>query len=98
VFLFFSNNYKFLIFQVDWQYKGSTYWVRFIHVELLGFPPSIPGPPTIKVGDKVRVKPTVMVPKYKWGSVNHKSIGVVTSKCIHMRDNWVGSFKLHQII
>lgn len=33
---------------------------------------------TIKVGDKVRVKPSVTMPTYKWGSVNHRSIGTVT--------------------
>ncbi|KAK9875133.1 hypothetical protein WA026_005926 [Henosepilachna vigintioctopunctata] len=26
--------------QVNWQHRLGTYWVRFIHVELLGFPPS----------------------------------------------------------
>jgi E3 ubiquitin-protein ligase HERC2 len=40
--------------QVSWQHKGGTYWVRFIHIELLGYPPSLPGPPALKVGDKVR--------------------------------------------
>lgn len=66
--------------QVDWQHKGSTYWVRFIHVELLGFPPTLPGPPAIKVGDKVKVKASVTMPKYKWGYVNHDSVGIVTGK------------------
>ncbi|TRY57036.1 hypothetical protein DNTS_023940 [Danionella cerebrum] len=33
--------------------------------------------PEIKVGDKVRVKPTVVIPTHKWGAVSHKSIGVV---------------------
>lgn len=64
--------------QVAWQRKGGTYWVRFIHIELLGHPPSLPGPPALKIGDKVRVKASVTVPKYKWGSVNHQSVGVVT--------------------
>ncbi|XP_050995357.1 tripartite motif-containing protein 5 isoform X2 [Labeo rohita] len=32
---------------------------------------------TIKVGDKVRVKPSVVTPTHKWGAVTHKSIGVV---------------------
>ncbi|XP_073672917.1 uncharacterized protein [Garra rufa] len=31
----------------------------------------------IKVGDKVRVKPSVVTPTHKWGAVTHKSIGVV---------------------
>ena len=33
----------------------------------------------IKAGDKVRVKPSVLTPTYKWGSVSHNSIGTVTS-------------------
>lgn len=31
--------------QSDWQHKGGTYWVRYIHVELLGEPPPAPRPP-----------------------------------------------------
>ena len=64
--------------QVAWQHKDSTYWVRFIHIELLGHPPTLPGPPALKVGDKVRVKSCVAVPKYKWGSVTHAGVGVIT--------------------
>ncbi|XP_026146841.1 tripartite motif-containing protein 65-like isoform X2 [Carassius auratus] len=33
--------------------------------------------PSIKIGDKVRVKPSVVTPTHKWGAVSHKSIGVV---------------------
>ncbi|XP_016372107.1 tripartite motif-containing protein 6 [Sinocyclocheilus rhinocerous] len=41
----------------------------------------------IKVGDKVRVKPSIKTPKYDWGSaVTHKSVGVVkdikSDKCL----------------
>lgn len=102
--------------QCDWQQKGGTYWVRYIHVELLGkfitnfflikkkkkesyikgvlflerknpltmhlflhllgFPPQSSAS-HIKIGDKVRVKSSVTTPKYKWGSVTHRSVGVV---------------------
>lgn len=31
--------------QSDWQHKGGTYWVRYIHVELLGEPRLRPAPP-----------------------------------------------------
>ncbi|XDV42172.1 hypothetical protein PO909_010885 [Leuciscus waleckii] len=31
----------------------------------------------IKIGDTVRVKPSVVTPTHKWGAVTHKSIGVV---------------------
>uniref|UniRef100_A0A3B3D0M2 E3 ubiquitin-protein ligase HERC2 n=1 Tax=Oryzias melastigma TaxID=30732 RepID=A0A3B3D0M2_ORYME len=61
--------------QCDWQQKGGTYWVRYIHIELL-FPPQS-SPSHIKIGDKVRVKLSVTTPKYKWGSVTHRSVGVV---------------------
>uniref|UniRef100_T1IYS2 HECT-type E3 ubiquitin transferase n=1 Tax=Strigamia maritima TaxID=126957 RepID=T1IYS2_STRMM len=69
---------------VDWQRKGGTYWVRYIHVELIGHSTASAGVVIsngnqIKVGSCVRVKPSVITPKYKWGSVTHKSVGVVTS-------------------
>lgn len=40
----------------------------------------------IKVGDRVRVKPGVTTPKYKWGSVTHRSIGIVTAISANSRD------------
>ncbi|KAK2509156.1 hypothetical protein MC885_004362 [Smutsia gigantea] len=58
--------------QCDWQQKGGTYWVRYIHVELIGYPPPS-SPSHIKIGDKVRVKASVTTPKYKWGSVTHQT-------------------------
>lgn len=65
---------------MDWQQKG-TYWVRYIHVEILGFihteAVSSSMPSDIHVGDRVRVKSSVATPKYKWGSVTHRSVGVV---------------------
>jgi len=53
----------------------------------------------IKVGDRVRVKPSVTTPKYKWGSVNHASVGTVVSISPNGKDvkvdfpqqtNWTG--------
>ena len=46
----------------------------------------------LKVGDRVRVKSSVVTPKYKWGSVNHNSIGVVTSVSPNGRDVSVSYF------
>lgn len=46
-----------------------------------GFPPQS-SLSHIKIGDKVRVKPTVATPKYKWGSVTHRSVGVVKGKIV----------------
>lgn len=38
-------------------------------------------PVCIKVGDRVRVKPSIKTPKYGWGrGVTHKSVGVVKGK------------------
>uniref|UniRef100_A0A672Q5U6 E3 ubiquitin-protein ligase HERC2 n=1 Tax=Sinocyclocheilus grahami TaxID=75366 RepID=A0A672Q5U6_SINGR len=71
--------------QCDWQQKGGTYWVRYIHTELLGFPPQS-SPSHIKIGDKVRVKPSVTTPKYKWGSVTHRSVGVVKAFSANGKD------------
>lgn len=72
--------------QADWHNKGGTYWVRYIHVELLSCSASSASSMhaegssrTIKVGDLVRVKSSVVTPKYKWGSITHQSIGTVTS-------------------
>ncbi|CAH0559020.1 unnamed protein product [Brassicogethes aeneus] len=93
--------------QINWQHKVSTYWVRFIHVELLGFPPSLPTPSTIKVGDKVRVKPNITTPRYKWGYVTHDSIGIVTGISPNGHDltvdfpkqqNWTGFLSEMEIV
>lgn len=46
-----------------------------------GFPPQS-SLSHIKIGDKVRVKPTVTTPKYKWGSVTHRSVGVVKGETV----------------
>nr|XP_032812660.1 E3 ubiquitin-protein ligase HERC2 isoform X4 [Petromyzon marinus] len=71
--------------QCDWQQKGGTYWVRYVHVEILGYPPQT-SHSHIKVGDKVRVKSSVVTPKYKWGSVNHRSVGVVKAFSANGKD------------
>uniref|UniRef100_A0A3Q3AXX1 E3 ubiquitin-protein ligase HERC2 n=1 Tax=Kryptolebias marmoratus TaxID=37003 RepID=A0A3Q3AXX1_KRYMA len=71
--------------QCDWQQKGGTYWVRYIHIELIGFPPQS-SPSHIKIGDKVRVKLAVTTPKYKWGSVTHRSVGVVKAFSANGKD------------
>ncbi|GAB1604494.1 E3 ubiquitin-protein ligase HERC2-like [Argonauta hians] len=65
--------------QAYWQRKGGSYWMRYIHVEILGFVDVSSTCQTIKVGDRVRVKPCVSLPMYKWGSVTHRSVGVVTA-------------------
>ena len=95
---------KLLLFQVEWQRKGGTYWVRYIHIEMLASSHSssaraLTDLRPLKVGDRVRVRPSVNTPQYKWGSVNHTSIGVITSISPNGRDvtvdfpmqgNWAG--------
>ncbi|GAB1292151.1 E3 ubiquitin-protein ligase HERC2 [Apodemus speciosus] len=71
--------------QCDWQQKGGTYWVRYIHVELIGYPPPSSSS-HIKIGDKVRVKTSVTTPKYKWGSVTHQSVGLVKAFSANGKD------------
>ncbi|XP_037077204.1 E3 ubiquitin-protein ligase HERC2-like [Pollicipes pollicipes] len=85
--------------QVNWQRKVGTYWVRYIHVELLGVAAVAAATTHVRVGDRVRVRPAVHTPKYKWGSVTHRSIGIVTGISSNGRDvtidfpqqgNWTG--------
>ncbi|KAH8340486.1 hypothetical protein KR067_012484, partial [Drosophila pandora] len=46
--------------QVDWRNHGSTYWVCFVHIELVeaAQSPHQPRPPPIAVGAKVRLRST----------------------------------------
>ena len=61
----------------------------------------------IKVGDRVRVKPSVTTPKYKWGSVNHSSVGTVVSISPNGKDvkvdfpqqtNWTGLISEMEVV
>ncbi len=44
---------------------------------------------TLKVGDRVRVKSSIITPKHNWGGhVTHKSVGVVKGKiCVFLSKN-----------
>ena len=104
LFTFVSCLFTFFVFQVEWQRKGGTYWVRYIHIEMLASSHSssaraLTDLRPLKVGDRVRVRPSVNTPQYKWGSVNHTSIGIITSISPNGRDvtvdfpmqgNWAG--------
>ena len=61
----------------------------------------------VKVGDRVRVKPSVTTPKYKWGSVNHGSVGTVVSISPNGKDvkvdfpqqtNWTGLISEMEVV
>lgn len=67
----------------------------------------MPSPATIKVGDKVRVKPTVTTPRYKWGYVTHDSVGVVAAIAPNGHDvtvdfpkqqNWTGLLSEMEVV
>lgn len=76
---------------VDWKAYGTVYWMRFVHIELLEsamnvdnahIHPSMPSEQqTIMIGSHVRIRSSVMMPRYKWGSlpIQSGSIGVVTA-------------------
>lgn len=96
--------------QVDWQSHDSTFWMCFVHIELLE-PPKESVPPSnsnyniIEVGSHVRIRPNISTPRYKWGSVAHGSIGVVTA--INGRNvtvdfpsqfNWTGQLKEMELV
>ena len=55
--------------QANWQEKGSTYWVRFINIDLIGGMETS-GAANFKQGDKVRVKRSVITPKYVFPTVS----------------------------
>lgn len=61
----------------------------------------------IKVGERVRVKSWVTTPKYKWGSVTHDSVGIVTQINSNGRDifvdfpqqlNWTGLISEMEVV
>lgn len=80
--------------QIDWQMHGASYWMCFIHIEMLEPPAKDDSvvatggggdeQQTITIGSHVRIKSNVLMPMYKWGSVTRGSIGVVTA--INERD------------
>ena len=50
--------------QANWQQKGGSYWVRFAVCELVKGPDVAANSVLFKPGDKVRVKRSVITPKY----------------------------------
>lgn len=79
---------------VDWKAYGTVYWMRFVHIELLESSPHLnnnsnvhssssveSNMTTITIGSHVRIKSSILMPRYKWGSltVQSASIGIVTS-------------------
>ncbi|KAI8124136.1 putative E3 ubiquitin-protein ligase HERC2 [Lucilia cuprina] len=73
--------------QVDWQLHGTTYWVCFVHIELLEKPVEKLTSTAmnlerqtsqIVIGSQVRMR---AAPRYKWGNVMRGSVGTVTAVC-----------------
>ncbi|KAJ0180993.1 hypothetical protein K1T71_003078 [Dendrolimus kikuchii] len=65
---------------VEWRGLGRVAGVRAVHAEVVsGMPPFAPG-------DRVRVRAAVTQPRYKWGCIDHSSVGTVTSVSSNGRD------------
>ncbi|XP_063677273.1 E3 ubiquitin-protein ligase HERC2-like isoform X2 [Bolinopsis microptera] len=73
---------------VNWTRKAGNYWVKYVNIQLLGQTGFQDDQP-IKKGDRVRVKASVTTPKYKWGSVSHQSIGIVSEVIASKQDVYV---------
>lgn len=67
---------QFIVFslQVEWRGLGRISGVRAVHAEVVS------GAPPFCVGDKVRVRAAVTQPRYKWGCIDHSSVGTVKGK------------------
>ncbi|XP_052754599.1 probable E3 ubiquitin-protein ligase HERC2 isoform X2 [Galleria mellonella] len=65
---------------VEWRGLGRVFGVRAVHAEVVsGGPPFAPG-------DRVRVRAAVTQPRYKWGCIDHSSVGTVTGISANGRD------------
>ncbi|XP_038209104.1 probable E3 ubiquitin-protein ligase HERC2 [Zerene cesonia] len=66
--------------QVEWRGLGRISGIRALHAEVVsGAPPFTPG-------DRVRVRAAVTQPRYKWGCIDHTSVGTVTAISSNGRD------------
>lgn len=57
---------------VEWRSLGRVFGVRAVNAEVVS------GLPPFAVGDRVRVRAAVTQPRYKWGCIDHSSVGTVT--------------------
>ncbi|XP_072935158.1 probable E3 ubiquitin-protein ligase HERC2 [Epargyreus clarus] len=65
---------------VEWRGLGRVAGIRALHAEVVS------GAPPFMVGDRVRVRAAVTQPRYKWGCVDHTSIGIVRAIASNGRD------------
>ncbi|KAL0895990.1 hypothetical protein ABMA27_011981 [Loxostege sticticalis] len=65
---------------VEWRGLGRVCGVRAVHAEVVS------GGPPFAVGDRVRVRAAVTQPRYKWGCIDHTSVGTVTAISSNGRD------------
>ncbi|CAH2243797.1 jg12710 [Pararge aegeria aegeria] len=65
---------------VEWRGLGRISGVRALHAEVVS------GAPPFASGDRVRVRAAVTQPRYKWGCIDHTSVGTVTSISSNGRD------------
>ncbi|KOB75866.1 Hect E3 ubiquitin ligase, partial [Operophtera brumata] len=66
--------------KVEWRGLGRISGVRAVHAEVVS------GAPPFCVGDKVRVRSAVTQPRYKWGCIDHSSVGTVKAISSNGRD------------
>ncbi|CAH0405793.1 unnamed protein product [Chilo suppressalis] len=65
---------------VEWRGLGRIYGLRAVNAEVVS------GGPPFAVGDRVRVRAAVTQPRYKWGCIDHTSVGTVTAISSNGRD------------
>ncbi|XP_049884481.1 probable E3 ubiquitin-protein ligase HERC2 isoform X2 [Pectinophora gossypiella] len=65
---------------VEWRGLGRIAGVRAVHAEVVS------GGPPFASGDRVRVRAAVTQPRYKWGCIDHTSVGTVTAISANGRD------------
>ncbi|CAH0722311.1 unnamed protein product, partial [Brenthis ino] len=65
---------------VEWRGLGRVSGIRALHAEVVS------GAPPFAAGDRVRVRAAVTQPRYKWGCIDHTSIGTVTAISSNGRD------------
>nr|XP_026484631.1 probable E3 ubiquitin-protein ligase HERC2 isoform X1 [Vanessa tameamea] len=65
---------------VEWRGLSRVAGIRALHAEVVS------GAPPFASGDRVRVRAAVTQPRYKWGCIDHTSVGTVTAISSNGRD------------
>ncbi|XP_022131000.2 probable E3 ubiquitin-protein ligase HERC2 [Pieris rapae] len=65
---------------IEWRGLGRVSGIRALNAEVVS------GAPPFTTGDRVRVRSAVTQPRYKWGCIDHSSVGTVTAISSNGRD------------